>query len=493
MTAARGALYANKTQSTLIQSGKGVVYGIVANSHSSGTIALTDGVQSGAVEASGTLTSSGAMAAASHAVTEITSSGASAEATHVVSTLTADAVVAGNVVVIGAITYTAVAGLVDGGSAYQVNIGTSTAKFLDNLKLAINGTGQIGVNYGDGTVAHTQVVATTNTATTQIVRGRVPGTSLNTVASTGTALRTVWEDTTLGGGTGDSVAGITTAAALIVINTRTYTLVDALSETYGADAIVDQILKGSSEATMLDNLKKAVNASGTEGTHYSTGTVVNADVVAIDNSDTVQDFIAKDVGAVPNTYPTTTTVANLAWADTTLGGGTANSNPGVTTAAATMVIGTRTYTFVVELSETSGADAVADQILHGSAAANALDNMKLAINASGTPGTLYSTGTTINTDVEATTNTDTTQLVVARVAGTAGNAIVTTDTLANFAWGAGTLASGAVETEARVMLNTYTFPSGSGQLDLPTPVAFNNGLFTTVGGTLDYTVLYRAE
>jgi len=493
MGESRGALYANKTESTLIKSGSGVVYGIVANSHSSGTIELTDGVQSGAVEASGTLTSSGEAAAASHAVSEIVSSGAMVAATHVESEVTASSVVATDTVTIGSITYTAVDTMDEGGSAYDVLIGGSDAKFLDNLKLAINATGLAGKEYGEGTVAHTQVVATTNAATTQRVRGRVPGTSLNAVASTSTGGTLTWADTTLGGGTGNSTAGVTTGAAEIVINTRTYTCVDALSESYGADPVVDQFKRGANEAAMLDNLKTIINLSGTEGTDYATGQTINDDVVAIDNSDTVQNFSARVVGTTPNTYATTTNMANTAWADTTLGGGTGNSNPGVTTTAATLTIGTRTYTYVVELSETSaGADyAVADQILYGANAAAALDNLKLAINASGTPGTLYSTGTTINLDVEATTNAATTQLVVAREAGTGGNSIATTETLANFAWGAATLANGAVETEARTMINTYSFPSGSGQLAFADPIAFSNGLFTTVGGTLDYTVIYR--
>lgn len=40
-----------------------------------------------------------------------------------------------------------------------------------------------------------------------------------------------------------------------------------------------------------------------------------------------------------------------------------------------------------------------------------------------------------------------------------------------------------------VIINTYTFPSGSGIYMFPNPIEFYTGLFFTVGGTLDYTVL----
>lgn len=42
-----------------------------------------------------------------------------------------------------------------------------------------------------------------------------------------------------------------------------------------------------------------------------------------------------------------------------------------------------------------------------------------------------------------------------------------------------------------VLLNTITFASGPQTITLPTPVSFNTGLFVTVGGTIDYTILYR--
>lgn len=41
-----------------------------------------------------------------------------------------------------------------------------------------------------------------------------------------------------------------------------------------------------------------------------------------------------------------------------------------------------------------------------------------------------------------------------------------------------------------VIVNTFTFPSGSGVYKFPEPVAFYTGLYFTVGGTLDYTIIW---
>jgi len=95
---------------------------------------------------------------------------------------------------------------------------------------------------------------------------------------------------------------------------------------------------------MLDNLKLAINATGTAGTQYSTGTVAHPDVIATTNTDTAQTIRSRSIGTaaqttVINAIATTETLANTTWADTTLGGGTGASNPAVTTDAATFTIG----------------------------------------------------------------------------------------------------------------------------------------------------------
>jgi hypothetical protein len=106
------------------------------------------------------------------------------------------------------------------------------------------------------------------------------------------------------------------------------------------------------------------------------------------------------------------------------------------TANDTVTIGGYTYTFVAVPAAPFDVDIGAD-------AAGTLDNLKSAINDTGTEGTHYGTGTYAHPHVTATTNTDTTQVVEARLAGTNGNAITTTESAVTLSWGAGTLASGA--------------------------------------------------
>jgi len=369
-------------------------------------------------------------------------------------------------------------------TAIQVLIGSTLTISLANMKKAINSTGTPGLEYSFGAVIDPVAVCTASNATTFTIRGRVPGTSLNAKATTETCADGAFADTTLGGGTGASNPGVATTAATVTIGTTVYTVVDALSETYGAVAVAYQVLKGEDEAAMLDNLKAAINGTGTAGTEYSTGTVAHEDVIATTNTDTTQVIVSRSIGvtavtAAINAIATTETMDNTAWADITLGGGTGDSNPAVETNAATITIGTRTYTATKELSETSGADAVVDQILWVTSEAVFLDNLKKTINLSGTEGTDYSTGTTINKDVIATTNANDSQVVQARVIGASGNLIATTDTLANYAWGATTLASGAGE-NAEIILNTYT-PAAGSSIDID--AEFTRGLYVTVGGT----------
>lgn len=484
--------YKNITESGIVTSGFGKLNRVIINSHSSGTLKLYDGTEGGA-QATSVLTSAGACVPASHGQNVLTSSGAMVAGTHAVSVFTSSGVVVdGQTITIGTTVYRAKEFLQQ---TYDVAMGANAEEFLANLKRCINGS---GVGFFAGTPAHPDVVAVASDATTITVRGRVPGTSLNTVATTETFTNGSWPDTTLGGGTGASDAGVTTGAATVTIGSITYTVVDELSEAYGADAIAYQVKKGANEAAMLDNLKLAINGGTGEGSLYSTGTVAHPYFIATTNTDTAQTIVARTVAGTTatnalNALATTETMANTAWADTTFGGGTGNSNPAVTTAAATFTIGTRTYTAVLELSETSGATAVADQVLWVTSEAVFLDNIKKAINATGIAGTDYSTGTTVNYDVYATTNTNTEQTIVARNAGTVGNAIETTETLGNYSWTSTVMAGGTGAT-ATPICNTITFSvvgtTGERYIDFGN-IEFTRGLYATIGGTADLTFVYE--
>lgn len=241
---------------------------------------------------------------------------------------------------------------------------------------------------------------------------------------------------------------------------------------------------GASAAVSLDNLKAAINASGTAGTEYFAGTLEHPTVIATTNTDTVQTIRAKTIGTAANSIATTETGAHAAWGAATMANGVAVTN-------AKIVIGSRTYTVTKTLHESLGYAAVPDYILWVTSEAVFLDNLKKAINASGVAGTDYSVGTLENYDVVATTNSNTEQTIVYRKLGTGGNALATTETLANYTWAAVTLESGT-GSEGKLMFNTITFSvvATTGERFIPLYEAeFTDGLYIEIGGAADITLL----
>lgn len=267
----------------------------------------------------------------------------------------------------------------------------------------------------------------------------------------------------------------------VTIGTTVYRWRDTLAQAY-------DVKLGASAAASLDNLKAAINASGTPGTEYFAGTLAHPNVIATTNTDTTQKVISTTIGTADNALATTETGAHTSWADTTLGGGTGTSVTGVATADATFVIDGVTYYWTTILSE-DNTDAVANEILWVTNDATALDNMRLAINGAGTEGTNYSTGTDAHPRVRATTNGATTQVIQSKIWGTIGNEITTTETAAGASWGAATLTGGTEG--ARKLINTFSFPSGSGVYEFPGEMNFEKGLYATVGNTADLTVIYQ--
>lgn len=191
-------------------------------------------------------------------------------------------------------------------------------------------------------------------------------------------------------------------------------------------------------------------------------------------------------GIVANSHSSGTVRLNDGLSGTTSAGVKATgvlTGSGVFTNGETIFIGDVTYTMVTALS------GVKNEVLIGANLIASLDNLKSAINASAGEGTAYGTGTVANPNVVATTNTDTAQTVEAYRVGTYGNAIITTTDAANASWGEALLESGAEP--SLLISNTYTFPSGSQVLSFPEPIDFTRGLYLTVGGTIDYTVIYE--
>ncbi len=101
----------------------------------------------------------------------------------------------------------------------------------------------------------------------------------------------------------------------------------------------------------------------------------------------------------------------------------------------TVTIGSTVYTAKTTL-------ASAYDVLIGGSLAAFLDNLKSAVNATAGEGTTYGTGTAIHPSVNATANTNTTQVFVANVLGAAG--AVTTDTSGVLSFTGATMGLGTI-------------------------------------------------
>lgn len=112
---------------------------------------------------------------------------------------------------------------------------------------------------------------------------------------------------------------------------------------------------------------------------------------------------------------------------------------GQPSAAETMTIGTRVYTMRASLATLTAAN----DILIGAALTNTLDNIKAAVNGQAGEGITYGLRTVRHETVFASSKTATTVVFHARVGGTDGNAIATTEGLTTNAFGGGTLSGGA--------------------------------------------------
>lgn len=217
----------------------------------------------------------------------------------------------------------------------------------------------------------------------------------------------------------------------VTIRGVTYTFKTALTSANQAY----QVLIGASLAVSLDNLKIAINASGgTEGTEYGSGTKAHPYVSATTNNNTQQVVQALNFGTAQNSWSVSETCANASWGASTLAGGTEN---------------------------------VLDELKLTGVAETELNLLKDAINNTelldgNLEGTNYSFGTRAHTQVTATTNGATTQVVQSRNAAFDNASIATTDPVDGgtvFSWGGTTLSSGVRGVTA---VNTTTTGGGPG-------------------------------
>jgi hypothetical protein len=125
----------------------------------------------------------------------------------------------------------------------------------------------------------------------------------------------------------------------------------------------------------------------------------------------------------------------------TAGGGTKAQGTltatGNAVANETVTIGTTVYTWK------AAPTTVAFEVKVGASAADSLENLVAAINGGPGAGTAYGSLTTPHGSVDAFAGVGDTMTARAKVGGTAGNSIATTETMTNASWGAATLTGGA--------------------------------------------------
>jgi hypothetical protein len=129
------------------------------------------------------------------------------------------------------------------------------------------------------------------------------------------------------------------------------------------------------------------------------------------------------------------------------------TSSGAITSGDKVVVGTVTYQFTSGDVDTGTPAGTAGQpwlvALSGSVQ-QALTNLASAIGNTGVSGSDYSSALTANPSAAAVSSSATTLVVRAYLDGTGGNSVATTETGANLAWGAATLAGGGGSTYAAI-------------------------------------------
>lgn len=181
--------------------------------------------------------------------------------------------------------------------------------------------------------------------------------------------------------------------------------------------------------TVSPSYIKKGDAVTVDGDDWAPSTVITLDYIRPEGS--FRGYVTSD----PAGSFSTTDEANFAVATLTSTGVNVSADDTVT-------IGAVTYTFKASVTTT------ANEVKIGADAAESLANLKKAINLTGTGGTEYGSATVIHPTVRASTLTATTLLLVAKTAGTGGNALASTEAAATLSFGAGTFAGGAAATGA---------------------------------------------
>lgn len=229
----------------------------------------------------------------------------------------------------------------------------------------------------------------------------------------------------------------------VILGSRTYTYVTSLTPT------ANEVLIGTDFDDSIQNLVYAItNDQGTSGVKYAGNTPLQDQYTAIVNgSDPSQaDITAIKPGTASNSFTAGGTYpggANASYANdwatnaTGTNGASARASAKAVshltmitkpTANDTVVVGSVTYTFKATV------DTTANEVLIGDTVADSRANLIAAINVTPfqtTPesGVIYGSATVQNPDVSAVAGTVPVIICTARVKGTAGNSLASTETL----------------------------------------------------------------
>jgi hypothetical protein len=148
---------------------------------------------------------------------------------------------------------------------------------------------------------------------------------------------------------------------------------------------------------------------------------------------------------------------------------TLTSTGTIPTANDTVTVGGKVYTYKASVTTVDG------EVDLGANAAEALANLKAAINLGAGAGSLYGSGTVVNPDVVADTLTATTLVVRAKVPGTVGNFIAATEASTQLSWGAAVLAggTGSIKDDIEALILAHQMPAALEQQlrDLTDPLS----------------------
>jgi putative NIF3 family GTP cyclohydrolase 1 type 2 len=313
---------------------------------------------------------------------------------------------------IGAKTYTLQNTLVDADG--NVQIGGSLAATKANIVAAMDLSGTPGTDYATSMTAHTTTDMAAFIVNDAVLSAKVAGVAGDTIATTETfaAGTNVVDAATLG----TTTAGV--AGDTMTVDGRTYVYVNSAADLeVGGD---DEIHIGANVAATKVNIVAAFDDSGTAGTDYSDSITPHATVsiAAFAADDAV--LTAVTAGTAGNAIATTETftpVGNVFDA-ATLGTTTTGTDPD------TYTIGGKTYTFQNTLTDVDG------NVNIGGSLAQAKLNLVAAMDLSGVAGTDYATSMSAHTTVDVAAFIVNDAVLTAKVPGTAGDSIATTETFA---------------------------------------------------------------